>query len=78
MKKVGTQYSQLFTVRLWLEEIGPDTDDIRFKVQHVLSGDARYARTWADVLEFVMLRFQEHEAATQTAETTHEDSERPN
>jgi hypothetical protein len=63
---VGEHRSQLFTLRLWTEQTDPDTNDIRFKVQHVLSGDVRYARSWADVMEFVMMSFQEHELETQT------------
>jgi hypothetical protein len=38
---------QLFTVRVWREDLGEGRTEWRGKVQHVLSGDTRYFRDWA-------------------------------
>ena len=38
--------SQLFTVRLWLEELGNGEVEWRGRVQHVTSGQWRYFREW--------------------------------
>jgi len=42
--------SRLFTVRLWLEDLGDGRSEWRGKVQHVLSGEARYFRDWATLI----------------------------
>ena len=55
-------HSQLFALRLWTEQADPESIDIRFKVQHVLSGEVRYTRNWAEVEAFVMQIFQEVES----------------
>jgi len=59
-------HSQLFALRLWTEQDDPETNDIRFKVQHVLSGEVRYTRNWAEVEAFVMQVFQEAEIGVRT------------
>ena len=38
--------SQLFTVRLWAEDMGHGQVEWRGKVQHVVSGKAHYFRDW--------------------------------
>jgi len=40
-------HSHLFTVRLWLEDLGEGRTEWRGKVQHVTRGEARYFRDWA-------------------------------
>jgi hypothetical protein len=45
--------SHLFTVRLWAEELGDGQTEWRGQVQHVLSGETRYFRDWAALVEFV-------------------------
>jgi hypothetical protein len=47
----------LFTLRLWKESIDQE-QEIRFKVQHVLSGEVRYFRAWTDVIAFILLHVQ--------------------
>ena len=59
-------HSQLFTLRLWIEQTGPDSNDIRIRVQHVLSGEVRYFRNWTDVAAFVMQVIQNPEIKRQT------------
>ena len=38
--------TDLFTLRVWREAIGPDQTEWRGKLQHVLTGEARYFRGW--------------------------------
>ena len=45
------QRSHLFTVRLWLEDLGHGRVEWRGQVQHVLSGETRYFRDWATLVE---------------------------
>jgi hypothetical protein len=45
--------SQLFTVRLWLEDLGEGRSEWRGKVEHVLSGQTRYFRDWATLITFL-------------------------
>ncbi len=56
------QNSHLFTLRLWLEDLGSGKTDWRGKVQHVNSGEARYFRDWSTLESFLegLLR-PEHE-----------------
>ncbi len=43
--------SHLFTLRLWPEELGDGRLEWRGKVEHVLSGQARYFRAWPALVE---------------------------
>jgi hypothetical protein len=45
--------SHLFTVRVWREELGAGRVEWRGKVQHALSGEARYFREWAELITFL-------------------------
>jgi len=42
--------SHLFTVRLWLEDLGDGRAEWRGQVQHVLSGETHYFREWEALL----------------------------
>ncbi len=46
--------SHLFTVRLWQEELGNGQIELRGKVQHVSSGEARYFRDWPTLIAFLL------------------------
>jgi hypothetical protein len=46
-------HSHLFTVRVWLEELGHGQTEWRGQVQHILSGKSRYFRNWASLLAFL-------------------------
>jgi hypothetical protein len=39
--------SELFTVRLWREDLGDNQTEWRGKVQHVQGGEAFYFREWS-------------------------------
>ncbi len=45
--------SYLFTVRLWLEQLGNGRTEWRGKAQHVMSGQARYFRDWPALIAFI-------------------------
>jgi hypothetical protein len=42
--------SHLFTVRLWLEDLGDGRAEWRGQLQHVLSGETHYFRQWETLL----------------------------
>jgi hypothetical protein len=44
--------SELFTVRLWPEELGEGEIEWRGRVQHALSGRSGYFRDWSGLLAF--------------------------
>ena len=46
--------SDLFTVRLWQEELGNGQTEVRGKVQHVSSGEVRYFRDWPTLIAFLL------------------------
>ena len=43
--------TQLFMVRLWLEDLGNGKTEWRGQVKHVISGEVRYFRDWATLVE---------------------------
>jgi hypothetical protein len=45
--------SQLFTIRMWREDLSEDRIEWRGQVQHVSSGKARYFRDWQTMVTFV-------------------------
>lgn len=48
--------SQLFTVRVWLEDLGEGRSEWRGQVQHVLGGETRYFRDWETLVAFIVER----------------------
>ena len=53
--------THLFAVRLWVERLAPDRTEVRGRVQHVLSGEARYFRTWQELTSSFDVTLQEVE-----------------
>ena len=58
--------SHLFTLRIWREELGDGHIEWRGKVQHALSGEARYFREWAELIEFIREGVGDSELADRT------------
>ena len=58
--------SHVFTLRVWREELGDGRAEWRAKVQHALSGEARYFREWAELIAFVQQQVGDAEQANQT------------
>jgi hypothetical protein len=46
--------SHLFTVRLWLEDLGEGRTEWRGQVRHVLSGEVRYFRDWPTLITLLL------------------------
>ncbi len=51
--KQPAQTSHLFTLRMWLEDLGNGQLDYRGKVQHINSGEVIYFRNWQTLEAFV-------------------------
>jgi len=47
-------HAHLFTVRVWLEDLGEGQHEWRGKVQDVTSGEARYFRKWSALRAFLL------------------------
>ncbi len=45
--------SHLFTIRLWPELLDDGQVEWRGKVQHILSGEARYFRDWSTLITYM-------------------------
>ena len=50
--------SELFTVRLWREELGNNQVEWRGKVQHVHKGEAYYFREWSTLVAAIRKMLQ--------------------
>ena len=46
--------SDLFVVRVWQEDMGEGRTEWRGKVQHILTGDARYFHGWSGLIEILV------------------------
>jgi hypothetical protein len=53
-KNRSPRHSHLFTVRLWLEELGAGQTEWRGKVQSVTSGEVRYFRDWSTLIDHLV------------------------
>jgi uncharacterized protein YbjT (DUF2867 family) len=55
--EAAAAHSQLFTVRVWSEQNEGGQAAWRFKVQHVLSGEARYFHDWQALVDFIISHY---------------------
>jgi hypothetical protein len=46
--------SHLFTLRVWVEELGDGEREWRGKVQHIPSGEVCHFREWSRLLAFLL------------------------
>jgi hypothetical protein len=51
--------SHLFTLRLWKEPLGDGQTEVRFQVQHVMSGEQRVFRDWTSLARYLEHRLAE-------------------
>ena len=58
----GQQHSQLFTVRLWTEELGDGRREWRGQVRHVTSGETRYFREWPTLIAWLVAMLPDPES----------------
>ena len=59
------RHSELFTVRLWQEDLGDNRTEWRGKVQHVQKGEAFYFREWSMLIAALLKMLQEPESSAQ-------------
>ena len=45
--------SQLFTLRVWSEDLGDGCVELRGKVQHAVSGEQQYFHDWPTLISFL-------------------------
>lgn len=62
MERDRERRSELFTVRLWQEELGDNQFEWRGKVQHVQKGEAFYFREWSMLIAALLKMLQEPES----------------
>jgi hypothetical protein len=55
--------THLFTVRVWLEELGAGQMEWRGEVQYVVSGEVRYFRDWPTLIALVQAMLPQHGGA---------------
>ena len=55
--------SYLFTVRLWIETVNQDQDEVRMQVKHLLSDETCYFRNGQLLLAYLLLKVREFEQA---------------
>lgn len=49
----STAGSQLFTLRVWVEDVGDDRAEFRGQIKHIPTGEVAYFREWAGMQVFV-------------------------
>lgn len=54
----NSQFSQLFTIRVWREPLGHGQTELRGQVRHVLSGEVRYFREWSALIDYVTIKLE--------------------
>ena len=52
--------SQLFTIRLWMEQLDERRREYRGQAKHVLTGVSRNFRDWLDLQAFLIETLDEH------------------
>lgn len=55
--------SQLFTVRLWIEDLGEGATEHRGVLRHVLSGSTWHFRDWDDLRRWMVSALEGDEAS---------------
>jgi hypothetical protein len=68
--------THLFTVRLWIEQVANDQTEVRGRVQHVLSGEVSYFRTWPQLASFLEASLAESTASEASLGSSTESNER--
>lgn len=65
--KTSQQRSDLFTIRVWAEDLGAAQAEWRGKVQHVATGEARYFRSWQQLIDYLTATLSVEENPTVTS-----------
>lgn len=51
MGKMPATKSHLFTLRVWVEDVGNGRTEFRGTLKHVLSGETRHFRSWPTLIQ---------------------------
>ena len=62
MDKTQAPRSQLFVLRVWVEDLGDGRPEIRGQVKHVPSAETVYFRKWSTLQAFLTRRLEPNEA----------------
>lgn len=73
-KAPQTPHTHLFTVRLWLEELGEEQTEWRGEVQYVVSGEVRYFRDWTMLIATLQAMLPTREGLGAKAQAVHPSS----
>jgi hypothetical protein len=59
MRETGVRtFTQLFTLHLWLEDMGNGRCEIRGQVKHILTGETIHFREWSPFLAFLQQKLE--------------------
>jgi hypothetical protein len=61
--------SQLFTIRVWQEQLGEGRFEWRGRVQHVLTGRAFYFRSWLEMTQRLCALLETTPSTTEPKQT---------
>jgi hypothetical protein len=65
----NSRHSQLFTVRLWVEEVSSNHSEWRGKVQRIPGGEMLYFRDWEAMKVFLLSSLEAGTEAQERNET---------
>ncbi len=54
LQQKGRRTSDLFTVRVWRESVSEGQVEWRGRIEHVLSGEGHYFRTWSTLIDYLI------------------------
>jgi hypothetical protein len=60
-KPLPPRRSQLFTVRLWREDLGDGQEEWRGNVRHVMKDELCYFRDWPTLIDFLIAKLSDLE-----------------
>lgn len=68
MNEEHYSYSQLFTIRVWLEQDADGLTQWRGKLCHIPSGESRHFRGWAALIPLILSLLRSYPSMTQKDE----------
>ena len=61
-EKHGVRQSQLFTLRLWVEDVENGRTEIRGTLKHILTGETHHFRDWPTLIRHLEISFAPSDA----------------
>ncbi|KAA3658169.1 MAG: hypothetical protein DWQ04_25920 [Chloroflexi bacterium] len=56
-EKSERTYSQMFTLRVWVEDVGNSRIEYRSTLKHILSGETYHSRDWTTLIHHLETAF---------------------